>query len=40
VAAPLPSEWLGQTRLFSDWIERARHDPRAEVLAPVRDDEL
>ena len=40
VAAPLPSAWLGQMRLFHDWIERARRDPRAEVLAPVRDDEL
>jgi hypothetical protein len=40
VAAPLPPEWLGQMRLFHDWIERARRDPRAEVLAPVRDDEL
>lgn len=40
VAAPLPPEWLGQRRLFHDWIERARHDPLAEALAPVRDDEL
>ncbi len=40
VAAPLPPEWLGQMQLFQDWIERARHDPRAEVLAPVSDDEL
>ena len=40
VAAPLPPVWLGQTRLFADWIERARRDPRAEVLAPVADDEL
>ncbi len=40
VAAPLPPEWLGPRRLFADWIERARHDPRAEVLAAVNDDEL
>jgi hypothetical protein len=40
VASPLPSEWLGQTSLFRDWIERARHDPRADVLAAVDDDEL
>ena len=40
VAAPLPSEWLGQMALFRDWIERARHDPRAEVFAAVSDDEL
>jgi hypothetical protein len=40
VAAPLPREWLGQMRLFHDWIERARHDPRAEVLAKVDDSEL
>jgi len=26
--------------LFNDWVERARHDPRAEVLAPVDDSEL
>jgi hypothetical protein len=40
VAAPLPPEWLGRMQLFQDWIERARHDPRAEVLAPVDDAEL
>jgi len=40
VAAPLPPEWLGTMRLFADWIERARHDPRAEILAAVNDDEL
>ena len=40
VAAPLPPVWLGQMRLFADWIERARHDPRAEALAPVDDAEL
>lgn len=40
VAAPLPPEWLGPMRLFRDWIERARHDPRAEVLAPVNDADL
>ncbi len=40
VAAPLPPEWLGQMGLFAGWIERARHDPRAEVLAAGNDDEL
>jgi hypothetical protein len=40
VAAPLPPEWLAQTTLFRDWIERARHDPRAEALAAGNDDEL
>ncbi|MBI2497113.1 MAG: hypothetical protein HYV75_04050 [Opitutae bacterium] len=40
VAAPLPPEWLAQLRLFHDWIERARRDPHAGVLAPVDDAEL
>ena len=40
VAAPLPPAWLGQVPLFQDWIERARLDPRAEILAPANDDEL
>ena len=40
VAAPLPPERLGQMALFRDWIERARRDPRAEVLAAVDDSEL
>ncbi|HET7535778.1 MAG TPA: hypothetical protein VFJ90_04940 [Candidatus Didemnitutus sp.] len=40
VAAPLPGEWLNRLPLFRDWIARARLDPRAEVLAPVNDDEL
>jgi hypothetical protein len=40
VAAPLPQDWLDQQTLFSDWIERARLNPRAEVFAPVNDDEL
>ena len=40
VAAPLPPEWLGQMELFRDWIERARRDPRAEILAPMDDAEL
>ncbi len=40
VAAPLPQEWLGQMALFRDWIERARRDPRADVLAAANDDEL
>lgn len=40
VAAPLPSSWLDQMPPFRDWVARARHDPRAEILAPVNDDEL
>ena len=40
VAAPLPPERLGEMALFRDWIERARRDPQAEVLAPANDDEL
>jgi hypothetical protein len=40
VAAPLPADWLVSLRLFRDWIERARQDPRASALAPVNDDEL
>lgn len=40
VAAPLPPALLGRLRLFADWIERARRDPRAGILAPVNDDEL
>jgi hypothetical protein len=40
VAAPLPPAWLGQMGLFAGWIERARHDPRAEILAAADDDEL
>ena len=40
VAAPLPPGLLGPRRLLADWIERARHDPQAEVLAAVDDDEL
>ena len=40
VAAPLPPEWLAHMALFHDWIERARRDPRAEVLAPVDDADL
>ncbi len=40
VAAPLPAEWIGRVPLFSEWIERARHDPTADILAPVNDDEL
>jgi hypothetical protein len=40
VAAPLPTEWLGRLPQFRDWIERAWRDPKAEVLAPVDDDEL
>jgi len=40
VAAPLPPEWLGQMPLFQEWIERARHDPHAGILAPANDDDL
>jgi hypothetical protein len=40
VAAPLGSALLERLPLFREWIERARHDPRAEVLAAVNDDEL
>jgi hypothetical protein len=40
VAAPLPPAWLAETALFRDWIERARRDPHAAVLAPVDDADL
>jgi hypothetical protein len=40
VAAPLTPPLLERAPLFRDWIERARADPRAEILAPVNDDEL
>lgn len=40
VAAPLPRAWLDRLPLFQDWIERARIDPHAGVLAPVHDDDL
>ncbi len=40
VAAPLPPERLERVTLFRAWIERARNDPHADVLAPVDDDEL
>lgn len=40
VAAPLPPAWLERVTLFRAWIERARKDPHADVLAPVHDDEL
>lgn len=40
VAAPLPPEWLGMMPLFTDWIERARHNPHAEILAAANDDDL
>ncbi len=40
VAAPLPPEWIGRVPLFGEWIELARRDPAAGVLAPVDDDEL
>jgi hypothetical protein len=40
VAAPLPAEKLAQLPLFRDWIERARVDPRAQILAPADDDDL
>ena len=40
VAAPLPNEWLARLPQFRDWIERARHNPKADMLASVDDDEL
>lgn len=40
VAAPLPSAWLSRMTLFNDWIERARLNPGAEILAAADDDEL
>jgi len=40
VAAPLAGPWLDRLPAFREWIERARHDPHAAVLAPVNDDEL
>lgn len=40
VAAPLTAELLERAPLFRDWIVRAKADPRAEILAPVNDDEL
>jgi hypothetical protein len=40
VAAPLTPELLETSPGFAGWIERARLDPYAEVLAPVCDDEL
>lgn len=40
VAAPLPADWLERLGLFRDWIERARLDPRADVLAAADDSEL
>jgi len=40
VAAPLTRALLDRAPLFDDWIARAKLDPRADVLAPVHDDEL
>ena len=40
VASPLDAALLARAPLFRDWVARARLDPRAEVLAPVHDDEL
>ena len=40
VAAPLEPTLLDSLPLFRDWVERARADPHAEILAPVNDDEL
>ncbi len=40
VAAPLSDTLLERAPLFRDWIARAKEDPRAEILAPVNDDEL
>jgi hypothetical protein len=40
VAAPLTFALLDRAPLFRDWVQRAKQDPRAEILAPVNDDEL
>jgi len=40
VAAPVPPEIIRGFPLLANWIERARLDPQAEILAPVDDDEL
>ena len=40
VASPLPLEWIQRVALFREWIERARSNPRAEVLEAPNDDEL
>ena len=40
VASPLEAALLDSLPLFRDWVERAREDPHAEILAPVDDDEL
>jgi hypothetical protein len=40
VATPLAFALLDSFPLLASWIERARFDPKAEVLEPVSDDEL
>ncbi len=40
VAAPVDLAGLGRHPLLCDWLERARRDPSAPLLAAVRDDEL
>jgi hypothetical protein len=40
LAAPLPPDLVSKEPLLVDWLERARHDPSAELLRPVHDDEL
>jgi hypothetical protein len=40
VAAPLPPALLQGFPLLGEWIERARRDPAAPLLAPANDDEL
>ncbi|MDP1579912.1 MAG: hypothetical protein Q8M02_06515 [Candidatus Didemnitutus sp.] len=40
VAAPLTADLLAGLPLLHQWIERARLDPAATLLAPVNDDEL
>ena len=40
VAAPLPVEIFNGHPVMRDWIERARQDPRAELLPAADDSEL
>jgi hypothetical protein len=40
VAAPLPMDLIRQFPVLADWIERARLDPKVELLKSSNDDEL
>lgn len=40
LAAPFPPELVAKEPLLADWLERARVDPKAELLRAVADDEL